>query len=104
MGIGLFKEDKLLFALHILRAVNPDLIPKKEFDFFLRNIIDDTQAPSFPAWLPDDKRAEFSQLINIIPHISNDIYSPSWNQWFTNFDCEKKFPSELKPFQKVILV
>ncbi len=35
MGTGLFKEDKLLFALHILRAVSPELVPRKELDFFL---------------------------------------------------------------------
>ena len=40
MGTGLFKEDKLLFALHMLRAVNPELVPKKEYEFFLSSLID----------------------------------------------------------------
>ena len=40
----------------------------------------------------------------MIPQISHDIYNPSWEDWFRTFECEKVFPMELKPFQKVITV
>ena len=37
MGISIFKKDRILLALHMLKGVAPELIPHKEFEFFIGN-------------------------------------------------------------------
>jgi dynein heavy chain 2 len=67
LGISLFKNDRLLFALHLTRGVNPESIPESEWALFLGNLITPNKAPSMPKWLPEERRIAYESLVHCLP-------------------------------------
>ncbi|CAD8135851.1 unnamed protein product [Paramecium octaurelia] len=100
---SLFKQDRLIFALHLVKGCKPELIEEEEWQFMIGNQIPNESA-HLPKWASQDRKEIFGQLQNLKLNIN--FNSSDWEQWNNNQECEKNFPqsAKLKPFQKVLIV
>jgi len=82
-GVSLFKDDRLLFAMHIARAIKPQAMPQKEWDLFLgRQTASATAHP--PAWVPAAVHAQYASLVALIPQLEKLLSTPPL--FYTAFD------------------
>ena len=111
IGASLFKADRLMLGLHIIKGIRPELFESNEWDLFLGNsIIQITTVQELPSWAPQDRKENFQQFASMFPNLLHSISlsDKEWNNWFTSNDCEKNFPGQhkqkLTAFQRVLLI
>lgn len=111
VGSSLFKKDRLMFALHIVKAMKSELFQANEWDFFLGNAVGNIEAKvSFPSWASNDRQESYNNYASIFNRFTKELQLESdaaWENWFGNVDCEKQFPknyvSKIPPFQTVLI-
>jgi dynein heavy chain 2 len=78
---SLFKEDRLLFAMHIVHGLFPELFIEDEWNFFIGAVMKqqqsnaNTQAP--PRWVTADRKPAYASFVSNLPELANTIYFQS---------------------------
>ncbi|KAL9646808.1 hypothetical protein ABK040_013670 [Willaertia magna] len=108
---SLFKEDRLLFGMHMIYGIFSSMFTTQQWDFFTGNIIKEQKTNiSIPTWVPNDRAKTFQLLITSLPETTTKLQfnnSEIWKRWIaTKDDVLKTFPvddSSITNFEKIIV-
>ncbi len=111
VGGSLFKKDRLMYGLHLVKNMKPDLFQPNEWDFFLGTAVGNIEAKiTFPNWASEDRKTAYTNYASIFTRMGKELQFENdgmWQPWYEAVECEKAFPGSLKgkvsPFQKVLL-
>jgi len=128
---SLFKADRLMWALQLVRGMHPEEIDEEEWAFFLgassktttSNEDDDNDdnnneskeskrsSSSVPDWIPSERKLAYRNLIKSFPDTASELHlleNDTWQQWVRSASCERSFPRKvaatIRPVQKLLLV
>jgi dynein heavy chain 2 len=121
---SLFKADRLMFGLHMIHCLQPQLFQPKEWELFTGELVTteldsagDAKASAsvgggLPGWATKDRAAAYTALAsNFAALISRlNLHDHTvWNNWAKSARCEQEFPSMaigngVSPFQRLLLV
>lgn len=113
IGASLFKSDRLLLGLHIIKGLCPKLFEPQEWELFLGHAITKDSSnglsSNYPVWGPNERKESFQVLASLFPGLIQGLSLQSekeWGSWININDCERSFPhkSRLSSFQKVLLI
>ncbi|XP_029458286.1 cytoplasmic dynein 2 heavy chain 1 [Rhinatrema bivittatum] len=117
---SLFKADQLMFALHFVRGMHPELFQENEWDAFTGVIIGDmfrksdsqkTIRDQIPSWIDQERVWAVALLKASLPVLYQILNLEDANLWL-NFSrssmCEQDFPAnivkKISLFQQVLLI
>lgn len=111
VGRALFKEDRPMFALHLVRGMSDD-IQHKEWDIFIGSCVPSVTEgipKGFPSWAPSERQAGFRLLSEQLPHLilSAELENSSkWQRFAASPEAERDLPSlkGVTNFQRVLIV
>ena len=112
IGRSLLKSDRLMFGLHFIKGIHPEMFKENEWEFFIGTVVSgtDTSAP-FPKWANSDRKDSFYMFANTFPRLIQQLTLDNnnfWASWATILQAEKEFHSQVKskisPFQRLILL
>ena len=72
VGRALFKADRPMFALHLVKGMHPDHFQPKEWEIFTGALVasvTDAVPRGYPQWAPSERKAAFRLLTEQIPHL-----------------------------------
>ncbi|GMR54221.1 hypothetical protein PMAYCL1PPCAC_24416, partial [Pristionchus mayeri] len=111
---SLFKEDRLMFSLNYVRAIQPNLFGEKEYEFFCGNLLDGeggAAAGVSVSWLDEESRLAAAKLQRSLPTLYRSLQlddQGTWSEYAKSIDAEKQVPRQIEqkitPFQKVLAV
>ncbi|KAM4699205.1 cytoplasmic dynein 2 heavy chain 1 [Discoglossus pictus] len=117
---SLFKADQLMFALHFVRGIQPDLFQENEWDVFTGVIIGDmfkksdsqkTLRDQIPSWIEQERAWVVALLKTSLPGLFQTLNledSNLWNHFSKSSVCEQDVPStvarKISLFQQVLIV
>ena len=114
MGRALFKKDRLMFALHLIKGMHADHFQPKEWEIFTGSLVasvSDTVPRGYPSWAPNDpgRQTAFRLLMEHAPHLVHglDLDSASkWQRFSSSLEAEKDLPplKGVSPFQQVMVI
>ncbi|XP_053164065.1 cytoplasmic dynein 2 heavy chain 1 isoform X1 [Hemicordylus capensis] len=116
----LFKADQLMFALHFVKGMHPELFQDNEWDTFTGVIIGDMLRKSdsqksirdqIPSWIEQERIWAVASLKISLPTLYQTLCfqdAPLWQSFSRSSTCEQDFPSiianRLSLFQQVLVV
>ncbi|XP_059035365.1 cytoplasmic dynein 2 heavy chain 1 isoform X5 [Mustela lutreola] len=116
----LFKADQLMFALHFVRGMHPELFQENEWDTFTGVVVGDMlrKADSqqrirdqLPSWIDQERSWAVATLKIALPSLYQTLCFDDvglWRTYYHNSVCEQEFPSILAKkvslFQQVLVV
>ena len=128
IGRSLFKADRLMWGLHLVRAMYPHMFQEKEWDLFTGIIVGDitnnsssssksndnsedsksnegggTRSRNFPSWASGDRVTAFSLLESTFPRLVGGLNlddASLWGRWSRSSECEKIFPKNVSSGRK----
>ncbi|KAJ8798090.1 hypothetical protein J1605_001581 [Eschrichtius robustus] len=116
----LFKADQLMFALHFVRGMHPELFQENEWDTFTGVVVGDMlrKADSqqrirdqLPSWIDQERGWAVATLKIALPSLYQTLCFEDvalWHTYYHNSMCEQEFPSILAKkvslFQQVLVV
>ncbi|XP_032214095.1 cytoplasmic dynein 2 heavy chain 1 isoform X5 [Mustela erminea] len=116
----LFKADQLMFALHFVRGMHPELFQENEWDTFTGVVVGDMlrKADSqqrirdqLPSWIDQERSWAVATLKIALPSLYQTLCFDDvglWRTYYHNSMCEQEFPSILAKkvslFQQVLVV
>ncbi|KAF1521633.1 Cytoplasmic dynein 2 heavy chain 1, partial [Eudyptes sclateri] len=116
----LFKADQLMFALHFVRGMHPELFQENEWETFTGVIIGDTIRKSdsqrsvrdqIPSWIEQDRAWAVASLKISLPGLYQTLCFEDeglWHAFSQSSVCEQDFPStvvkRISLFQQVLVV
>ncbi|XP_019385809.1 PREDICTED: cytoplasmic dynein 2 heavy chain 1 [Crocodylus porosus] len=116
----LFKADQLMFALHFVRGMHPELFQDNEWDTFTGVIIGDTLRKSdsqrnirdqIPSWIEQERVWAVASLKISFPALYQTLSFEDADLWRTfsqSSVCEQDFPTciakKISLFQQVLVV
>ncbi|XP_075274100.1 cytoplasmic dynein 2 heavy chain 1 isoform X3 [Opisthocomus hoazin] len=116
----LFKADQLMFALHFVRGMHPELFQDNEWETFTGVIIGDTIRKSdsqrsvrdqIPSWIEQDRAWAVASLKISLPGLYQTLCFEDeglWHAFSQSSVCEQDFPSTIVKgislFQQVLVV
>tara|TARA_B110000091_G_scaffold199866_1_gene230119 strand:- start:810 stop:8225 length:7416 start_codon:yes stop_codon:yes gene_type:complete len=120
IGRSLFKSDRLMWGLHLVRAMYPHMFQDKEWELFTGAIVGDIKrggegkegggggggggeskegrSRNFPSWASGDRASAFGLLETTFPRLVGGLSldDPAmWGRWSRSSECEKIFPSKI---------
>eukprot|EP01063_Lacrimia_lanifica_P011176 TRINITY_DN1797_c1_g1_i1.p1 TRINITY_DN1797_c1_g1~~TRINITY_DN1797_c1_g1_i1.p1 ORF type:complete len:4267 (+),score=1793.68 TRINITY_DN1797_c1_g1_i1:109-12909(+) len=115
---GLFKDDRLLFGMHVVQGVSSippfnSLFTSSEWDFFVNvsNCAHHVELKDAPSWVDMDSFAAFDALKTQLPELFGKLQpqreADTWYKWMQATTPEAELPphlGDLSPFQKLMLV
>ncbi|XP_034521541.1 LOW QUALITY PROTEIN: cytoplasmic dynein 2 heavy chain 1 [Ailuropoda melanoleuca] len=116
----LFKADQLMFALHFVRGMHPELFQENEWDTFTGVVVGDMlrKADSqqrirdqLPSWIDQERSWAVATLKIALPSLYQTLCFDDvalWRTYYHSSVCEQEFPSILAKkvslFQQVLVV
>ncbi|KAI9102585.1 dynein heavy chain and region D6 of dynein motor-domain-containing protein [Phlyctochytrium arcticum] len=106
---SLFKDDRLMFALHMAQQLHPELFATSEWEFFTGQLVvtDEDSISEIPQWVPAERQASFKLLQSTKPELVMALDfsdSAAWLRWMKEPACEKELPkAKCSAFQKVLI-
>ncbi|XP_069747277.1 cytoplasmic dynein 2 heavy chain 1 isoform X4 [Narcine bancroftii] len=117
---SLFKADQLMFALHFIHGMHPDLFQEHEWDAFTGLIVGDmfrktdnqkSKHESIPYWIDQERIAAVTLLKTTFPSLYQTLCLEDKDLWL-NFSqsstCEQDIPTSIARritlFQQVLVV
>ncbi|XP_035398354.1 cytoplasmic dynein 2 heavy chain 1 [Cygnus atratus] len=116
----LFKADQLMFALHFVRGMHPELFQENEWETFTGVIVGDTVRKSdsqrsardqIPSWIEQERAWAVASLKISLPGLYQTLCLEDEGLWHTfsqSSVCEQEFPStvvkRISLFQQVLAV
>jgi dynein heavy chain 2 len=112
VGRALFKTDRPMFALHLVKGMHPDHFQPKEWEIFTGALVASVAEGiprGFPSWTPSDRQGSFRLLVEHLPHLVNSLElenAPKWQRFASSAEAEKDIPAlrGVSPFQRVLIV
>jgi dynein heavy chain 2 len=111
VGRALFKSDRVMFALHLIKGMCTDLFYDKEWSVFTEAVVSaitDTIPRGFPSWAAPDRANAFQVLVDHLPQMvyGLELDNAKWERFANSAEPERDFPvmRGLSSFQKVLLV
>ena len=112
VGRALFKADRPMFALHLVKGMHADHFQPKEWDIFTGGLVASvTEAipRGYPSWAPSERKDAFRLLTEQLPHLINSLEienSSKWQRFSTSLEAERDLPvlKGVSPFQRVLIV
>ncbi|XP_072546992.1 cytoplasmic dynein 2 heavy chain 1 isoform X2 [Salminus brasiliensis] len=117
---SLFKADQLMFALHFVKGMHPELFQENEWDAFTGLIVGDmvrkadSQKPSqeqVPSWIDQERLTAVALLKTTFPALYQSLClsdSDLWLSFSRSSTCEQEIPpsiaKKLSLFQQVLVV
>ncbi|KAJ6654772.1 hypothetical protein lerEdw1_006558 [Lerista edwardsae] len=116
----LFKADQLMFALHFVKGMHPELFQDNEWDTFTGVIIGDMLRKSdsqksirdqIPSWIEQERTWAVASLKISLPALYQTLCfqdTPLWQPFSRSSMCEQDFPTiianRISLFQQVLVV
>lgn len=113
---SLFKNDRLMFALHFVHCLKPAMFADREWEFMTGQIVADSAAASsesaLPNWASKDRARAFGALAATFPALVRSAKfadEHAWGKWFKSARPEVEFPpaaageKALTPFQRLLI-
>ena len=118
---SLFKADRLMFALHLVHGMHPEMFNESEWELLTGQIVTDTMlrrqesqqamAEKYPSWISAELVPAVALLESATPALFREMHLEDENLW-SNFgsakECEKEIPrsvsSQVSEFQKLLIV
>ncbi len=114
---SLFKADRLMWAMALVRGMHPELFQDKEWELFVGDVVGDVEAGAaggrpkdFPAWAAADRAPAFRTLAVTLPGLVRNLglgdSAELWARWGRSVECEQDFPPVrgLTAFQRLLVV
>ncbi|XP_056467776.1 cytoplasmic dynein 2 heavy chain 1 isoform X1 [Gadus chalcogrammus] len=109
---SLFKSDQLMFAMHFVKGMHPELFQENEWDVLTGFIVGEVfKREEFPSWIDQERhgalsifKATFSSLYQSLSLSDGEFWLP----FSRSSHCEQEVPPpvarKITPFQQVLLV
>ena len=112
IGRGIFKVDRPMFAMHLVKGMHPNHFLLKEWDLFTGSIVasvTDATPRDYPSWAPTERQAGYRLLQENLPHLINSLELNNvskWSRFSSSLEAEKDFPAlkGITPFQRVLVL
>ncbi|XP_050416302.2 cytoplasmic dynein 2 heavy chain 1 [Patella vulgata] len=111
---SLFKEDRLMFAVHMVHGMKPKLFQENEWEAFTGVLVADVKADSSrsrPSWVEEERGQAIAAFKVNFPKLFNDMNlddGSTWSNFSRSSQCELEFPSSVEKrvsaFQQVLLI
>ncbi|XP_043547742.1 cytoplasmic dynein 2 heavy chain 1 isoform X2 [Chiloscyllium plagiosum] len=117
---SLFKADQLMFALHFVRGMHPELFQENEWDAFTGLIVGDmlrksdnqkSIRESIPSWIDQERVGGIALLKTTFPTLYQTLCLEDIDLWLTfsqSSTCEQDIPTSIARrislFQQVLVV
>lgn len=112
IGRALFKADRPMFALHLVKGMHPEHFQPKEWEIFTGSLVasvSDAVPKGFPSWAGTDRQGAFRLLSEMIPHTVHALEldtNAKWTRFASSMEAERDVPQlrGISPFQKVLVI
>lgn len=110
---GIFRQDRLMFAVAFINATMPKMFQPKEWELFTGVLVDESTDLSAlrVQWISPDRLQSLARIRTHLPSLFNNFQiqdDATWNEFSKTLQCENAFPKnvELKMthFQKVLFI
>uniref|UniRef100_A0A671UTR1 Cytoplasmic dynein 2 heavy chain 1 n=1 Tax=Sparus aurata TaxID=8175 RepID=A0A671UTR1_SPAAU len=109
---SLFKADQLMFALHFVKGMHPELFQESEWDVFTGTIVGEMfKKEEFPFWIDQERHGAVAIFKTTFPALYQSLClsdSDLWLSFSQSSQCEQEIPSsiakKITPFQQLLLV
>ncbi|XP_056138994.1 cytoplasmic dynein 2 heavy chain 1 [Lampris incognitus] len=116
---SLFKADQLMFAMHFVRGMHPELFQENEWDVFIGFIVGDMFrekvnrqfCQEFPSWIDQERHGAVAIFKSTFPALYQSLCLSDLELWLSfsvSSHCEQEIPpsitKKITPFQQVLLV
>ncbi|XP_050986096.1 LOW QUALITY PROTEIN: cytoplasmic dynein 2 heavy chain 1 [Labeo rohita] len=117
---SLFKADQLMFALHFVKGMNPELFQENEWDVFTGLIVGDmvrktdsqkSLREQFPSWIDQERLMAVALLKSTFPVLYQSLCLNDSDLWLTfsrSSCCDQEIPppiaKKISLFQQVLVV
>ncbi len=116
---SLFKADRLMFALHMVRGIHPTLFQDNEWEAFIGDVVgqstilrrQESYRESTPSWVDSERGPALISLQTSFPTLYNTLElknAETWSRFARSSQCEKDFPvnvlKKITPFQQLLVV
>ncbi|XP_022324921.2 cytoplasmic dynein 2 heavy chain 1-like isoform X2 [Crassostrea virginica] len=111
---SLFKADRLMFALHMVHGMKPELFDENEWEGFTGTLVSDMKAEGgrgIPSWIDQERQTAVANLKTNFPklyQVLNFDDSSLWSNFSRSNECEREFPSVVEKritlFQQLLVV
>ena len=105
---AMFKRDRLLFALHLVRGMQPELFLPDEWALFCGDLAPPDRPSPVPRWAPQDAQAPLGALRAHLPALAEalSLDAPGWSRFAASPEAERDLPSlrGVSSWQKVLAV
>ena len=110
IGRAIFKADRPMFALHLVRGMNDSQFQSKEWDIFTGALVSTgtKDVGRYPSWAPPERQAQYQVLSEILPQFVATLEldnSSKWSKFANAPDAERHVPSirGVSAFQKILI-
>ncbi|XP_066245842.1 cytoplasmic dynein 2 heavy chain 1 [Euwallacea similis] len=113
MSRGMFKKDRLLFALHVVSRMFPNAFPEIEMRVFLENTsyrgLNGPELSELPGWIPEASTIALHNFKNSLGPLYDKCQFGEknlWSSFMESSQCENEFPRhcQFSEFEKVLTV
>jgi len=100
VGRALFKADRPMFALHLVKGMHLDHFQQREWEIFTGTLVasvTDVAPKGFPSWAPTERQGAFRLLSEQLPHLVSSLElenGSKWQRFATSPEAEKDIPGE----------
>ncbi|KAM9359311.1 cytoplasmic dynein 2 heavy chain 1 isoform 6-T6 [Symphorus nematophorus] len=109
---SLFKADQMMFAMHFVKGMHPDLFHESEWDVFTGSIVGEMfKKEEFPSWIDQERHGAVAIFKATFPALYQSLClsdSDLWLSFSQSSQCEQEIPSsiakKITPFQQLLLV
>jgi dynein heavy chain 2 len=110
IGRALFKADRPMFALHLVRGMNESQLQPKEWEIFTGALVSTGSKDTgrYPSWAAPERQAQYQVLSEVLPQLVAALEldnSSKWSKFANAPDAERHIPSlrGVTAFQKVLI-
>jgi dynein heavy chain 2 len=112
VGRALFKSDRPMFALHLVRYMHADHFQPKEWEVFTGTLVasvSEAMPKAYPGWAPSERKDAFRLLSEQLPHLINSLElenGSKWQRFATSPEAERDLPAlkAVTQFQRVLII
>ncbi|XP_047450013.1 cytoplasmic dynein 2 heavy chain 1 isoform X3 [Mugil cephalus] len=109
---SLFKADQLMFAMHFVKGMYPELFQENEWNVFTGSIVGEMfKKEEFPSWIDPERHGAVAILKATFPALYQTLClsdSDLWLSFLQSSQCEQEIPSsiakKITSFQQLLLV
>jgi dynein heavy chain 2 len=100
VGYGLFKADRLMWAVHLIHGMRHAAFKENEWDYFVGDIVDveKGRCETLPKFAEEEQGSLFRVLSKTFPELVQKLKfedEKTWNKWARDPQCEVSFPKKL---------